>query len=579
MLFYDFEVFYEDWLVVIIDAETKKEHIFVNDPDGLIKFYNKNKNNIWVGYNSRHYDQYILKAIICGFEPQEINDWIINQKRLGWEFFKDFWKIKLYNFDIMTDRNRSLKQLEGFMGHDIRETTVSFDTDRKLTDEEIDEVIKYCRHDVQETMHIFAENIHEFTSQLELLKMFNLPMRHISKTKAQLSALILDAKQPTIPREDEFNLSFPDTLKINKYTHVLNFYNQVKHAKNPYDEFLETDIAGVPHIFAWGGIHGARRNYYGEGDYLLIDVASYYPALMIEYNYLSRNVKNPAKFKEIRDTRLELKVKGDKREGPLKIVINGTYGAMKDKYNGLYDPLMANNVCLGGQLLLLDLIEKLEPYVTLIQSNTDGLLIKLHHPDDYELVDDICYEWEQRTRMELEFEEYTKVIQKDVNNYVLVGIDESLETKGAYVKRLNPLDNDLPIVNKAVVDYLVHGIEPEETIFNAKRLIDFQKIVRISNKYEYAIYNGKRMTESVFRVFASVDKKDGQLLKVRDGSSSKIAYTPDNCFIDNSDVTNKKVPTKLDYWWYLDLANRRINDFLGYDEIEENNESWMRKWG
>ena len=30
---------------------------------------------------------------------------------------------------------------------------------------------------------------------------------------------------------------------------------------------------------------------------------------------------------------------------------------MKDKYNGLYDPRQANNVCIAGMLLLLDLIE------------------------------------------------------------------------------------------------------------------------------------------------------------------------------------------------------------------------------
>lgn len=562
MLFYDFEVFVEDWMVLIIDSSTKKEHIFINDEQSLIEFYNTHRDNIWVGYNSRHYDQYILKAIICGFTPQEMNHWIIAKRKLGWEFYQDFWKIQLYNFDIMTNRFRSLKQLEGFMGHDIRETSVSFDTDRKLTSEEIQEVINYCRHDVQETMHIFAENINEFTSQIELLKMFKLPMRHISKTKAQLSAIILNARQPKIPRNDEFNYSFPSTLRINKYTEVLKFYKENK----DYDKTLDIKIAGVPHIFAWGGIHGAIQNYYGEGNYLLIDVASYYPALMIEYDYLSRNVKNPAKFKEIRDTRIEYKKQKDEREAPLKIVINSTYGASKDKYNGLYDPLMANNVCIGGMTLLLDLIEKLEPHCTLIQSNTDGVLVKLKHPDDYDLIDDICYEWESRTRMELDFEEYVKVIQKDVNNYILVAADGSYESKGAYVKKLKPLDNDLPIVNEAVVNYLIHNVDPEDTIFNCTELIKFQKIVKISNKYEYARYKNQIMDETVFRVFASIDKDDGELLKVRDGSSSKIAYTPDRCFIENGDVTKMSVPSKLDYWWYLDLANKRINDFLGYEE-------------
>ena len=562
MLFYDFEVYNQDWLVVIIDAQNKKEHVFVNDRDSFINFYNQNKNNIWIGYNSRHYDQYILKALVCGFGPHELNDWIINKRRPGWQFFHEFWKVRLYNFDIMTDRNKSLKQLEGFMGHDIQETSVSFDVDRKLTEEEIKEVIKYCRHDVQETMHIFTENIHEFTSHMELLKMFNLPLRNINRTKVQLAAMILDAKKPRFKRDDEFNLSFPPTMKIDKYKEVISFYIENK----DYDKYFDIEIAGVEHTFAWGGIHGARRNYYGEGDYLLIDVASYYPALMIEYDYLSRNVKDKNKFKEIRDTRLRYKLDNDPKELPLKLLINGTYGAMKDKYNELYDPLMANNVCVAGQLLLLDLIEKLEPHCKIIQSNTDGVLIKLGHSDDFELVDDICYEWEKRTRMELEFEEYVKVIQKDVNNYILVGRDGKLETKGAYVKKLNPLDNDLPIVNKAVVDYFVKGIDPEQTIFNCVNLIDFQKIVKISSKYEFAKYGNKIMNESVFRVFASLDKSDSELLKVRDGSTSKIAYTPDRCFIDNGNIENKTVPSKLDYWWYLDVANKRINDFLGYDD-------------
>lgn len=415
----DFEVFSHDWLVVIADTDTKQEHVFVNNEQALIDFYNEHKKDIWVGYNSRHYDQYILKAIICGFKPQEINHWIIVKKESGWKFYKDFWKIQLYNYDVMTDKNKSLKQLEGFQGHNIKESSVSFDIKRELTEKEIDEVIKYCRHDVHETMNVFMENIEEFQSQMELLKMFNLPLKNISKTKAQLSAVILEARPPRIPRNDEFDFQFPPTMRVEKYKEVLDFYKE----NRDYDKVLEIEVAGVPHVFAWGGLHGARDNYIDTGFFINVDVASYYPALMIEYDYLSRNVKNKAKFKEIRDTRLKYKAVKDKREKPLKIVINGTYGAMKDKFNGLYDPRQANNVCIGGQVLLLDLIEKLESHCQLIQSNTDGLLIKLYDEDDFDLIDDICYEWESRTRMKLEFETFVKVIQKDVNNYILVKED------------------------------------------------------------------------------------------------------------------------------------------------------------
>lgn len=559
MLFYDFEVFIYDWLVVIIDTDTKSEHVFVNDTHGLIQFYDKHKSDIWIGYNSRHYDQYILKAIICGFRPQEINHYIIVQNKPGWQFYKDFWNIQLFNYDVMTNKFRSLKQLEGFQGHDIDESSVSFGILRELTSDEIQEVISYCRHDVHETMYIFKENISEFESELELLKMFKLPLKHISKTKAQLSAFILDAKQPTIPRQDEFDFSFPSTMAIAKYTDVIKFYD----ANRSYDKTLNIDVAGVPHTFAWGGLHGARDNYIGEGYFLNIDVASYYPALMIEYGYLSRNVKNPDKFREIRDTRLKYKAAKDKRQAPLKIVINGTYGAMKDKYNGLYDPLMANNVCIGGMMLLLDLIERVEPYCTLIQSNTDGILIKLNHPDDYDLIDDICYEWEQRTKMELEFDEFVKVIQKDVNNYILIDADGNYKSKGACVKKLNKLDYDLPIVNEAVVNYFVKGIDPKETIYNCTELVKFQKIIKISGKYDHARHGNNLMHERVFRVFASTNKQDKPLRKVKNKIPEKIAYTPERAFIHNEDVTGVSIPNKLDREWYLDLAKKRISDFIG----------------
>ena len=48
-------------------------------------------------------------------------------------------------------------------------------------------------------------------------------------------------------------------------------------------------------------------------------------------------------------------------------------------------------------LLLLDLIEKLEAHCEIIQSNTDGILIKMSSLNDFELIDDICFEGRTHT--------------------------------------------------------------------------------------------------------------------------------------------------------------------------------------
>ena len=297
MLFYDFEVFKHDWLVVIMDTDTQTETVIVNNEDKLIDFYNQNKPNIWIGYNSNGYDRYILKAIICGFSPQEVNDWIIKQKNQGWEFSSLFNQVQLYSYDTQISKLKSLKQLEAFMGHDIRETSVPFDIDRKLTEDEIKDVIRYCRHDVQETIEVFMFQIEEFQSQLALINEFNLPIRNISKTKPQLSSTILNAVIKH--HDDEMDIEIVDIIKLNKYDYVRTWYKN----NRDYDKVLETDIAGVPHVFAWGGLHGAINNYHEEGFFINMDVASMYPAIMIEYDFLSRNVANKDKYRHIRDTR------------------------------------------------------------------------------------------------------------------------------------------------------------------------------------------------------------------------------------------------------------------------------------
>lgn len=564
ILFYDFEVFKHDWLVVIKDTDSKTTHTIVNDVDHLRNFYEEHKNDIWCGYNSRSYDQWILKAIIAGFNPKELNDWIIVKHQPAWQFSSTLWKIPLYNYDVMTSFH-GLKQLEGFMGNDIRETTVPFNIDRKLTEEELQEVIFYCNHDVEQTMEVFINRIEEFEAHMGLIKNFKLPLKYISKTKAQLSAIILGADKRE--RDDEFEITIVDTIKINKYKEILQWY------KNPlnrdYKKSLEIEVAGVPHVFGWGGLHGARDKYMDEGVFINSDVGSFYPSLMIQYDFLSRNVRDKSKYKNIYDYRMQLKHEGKKKEQqPYKIVLNATYGASKDKYNNLYDPLQANNVCINGQLMLLDLIEKIiegVPGVKLIQSNTDGVMWKLPSVDCIEIYKKICEEWCNRTRMTLDHDHIKKVVQKDVNNYLIVMEDGKIKSKGAYVKSLNKLDYDLPIINKALMNYFIKGIFPEVTIKNCNQLKEFQKVCKVSSKYLYAYHGNKKLDEKVLRVFASRSRNDKGVFKQKTegGTLEKIASTPVRCFIDNSDIEGKEVPRKLDKQWYINMAWKRIKDFIG----------------
>lgn len=221
-IFYDFEVFKHNWMVVLIDYDTKKGKVIVDDVDELKRFYKMFKDDIWIGYNSRMYDQYILKGILLGMNPYYISSRIINDNVKGFNVVREGYKIPLNNFDITTGFH-SLKQLEGFMGSRIKESSVPFDISRALTEKEIKEVVDYCIHDVKQTIEVFDNKKEEFESQLALIEAFDLEMSMFTKTKAQLSAFILGAEKQG-NRGDEFELRFPNTLKIEKYKHIVDWY-------------------------------------------------------------------------------------------------------------------------------------------------------------------------------------------------------------------------------------------------------------------------------------------------------------------------------------------------------------------
>lgn len=317
MNFYDFEVFLNDWLVVIIDVVNHVKTVIHNDRDGLIEYYDKHKKDVWIGFNSRRYDQYILKAIIVGLNPKELNDWIIEKDRPAWEFSDLLREVPLNNYDVMSNIDRGLKAFEGFMGNDIKETSVPFNIDRPLTESELQETIKYCTHDVEQTIEVFIQRKSDFDAQIGLLKMFQLPLSDISRTKVQLSAKILEARKHTY--HDEFDISFPPTLRLSKYSHIMDWYKEP--SNRDYTKSLDVMVAGVPHSFGWGGVHGAIEKYVGEGYFVNMDVASLYPSLMIRYNLHSRSC-NPQKFNEIVATRLKFKHEKNPMQAPLKIVIN-----------------------------------------------------------------------------------------------------------------------------------------------------------------------------------------------------------------------------------------------------------------
>lgn len=582
---YDCEVFAYDWLVTIKDKETGQRTRIWNDNEALKMALSDDC--VYIGFNSKHYDQFIVKAIAADFTPQEIkkvNDFIIGGGQ-GWDcpLLKNFY-FAFNNVDIKDDMQMglSLKAIEGHLGISVQESTVPFDIDRPLTEAERRETEFYCDHDVDTAERLIDIRKDYLKNKVHIGRLAGLSdVKAMGMTNAKLTAAILKATKK--PHDDERKYVYPENLKREYIPpEVFAFFDKMYDPsisdKELFSGKLEFQIGDCPGVVGYGGIHAAIPHYFFEetGDRVIRnkDVASYYPHLMTLCGYTSRNIPSAKVFENVLETRMKAKASGDKATAnALKLVVNTTYGALLNKYNDLFDPLMGRSVCITGQLFLMELAQHLYadiPDLKIVQLNTDGIMVECDRKYLPKL-DEICDEWQSRTGFELEEDAVVRIAQKDVNNYVEVQEGGKAKSKGGYLVRgistvgAFNINNNACIVAAAVKEYLVNGVPVEDTINGCNDIFQFQLIAKAGVKYReaYHLVDGEKVpVQKVNRVYATKDERYGKLFKVKaeNDSTAKIEMLPEHCIIDND---NHLTIDDVDKTFYIEMAKKRINDFLG----------------
>jgi len=587
LITYDCEVFSHDWIVVFKDKETGTFTVIHNDNEALRSCINED--TIYIGFNSKHYDQYIIKGICADLSPQEVkllNDYIIAGNQ-GWQYpLLNGFYFTFNNVDIRDDTQQglSLKAIEGHMGISIQETEVDFNLDRPLTKEELESTVFYCKHDVDATEKLTEIRKDYLKNKINLGRMAGLTeTKAMAMTNGKLTAAMLQATAK--PHDDERKYVYPDNLRKEFIPQeVFDFFNRMYDPSVSDTEYfkskLEISVGECPVTIGFGGIHGAIPNYFWseeeDPDEAIRnkDVGSYYPHLCTINGYTSRNIPSPQTYENVLDSRMKAKAAGDiATANALKLVCNTTYGCLLNQYNDLYDPLMGRSVCISGQLYLLELARHCYqdiPGLKIVQLNTDGIMVQCRK-EYLEQLDEICDEWQKRTGFDLETDSVIKIAQKDVNNYVEVQEGGKAKAKGGYlVKGISTagafnINNSCCIVATALKEYFVNGTPVEETINNCTDIFQFQIIAKAGAKYREAYHvvgDTKEQVQKVNRVYATADTKYGKLFKVKaeDDTTAKIESLPEHCIIDND---NQLTIDDVDKSFYIQMALKRVNDFMG----------------
>lgn len=560
---YDLEVFKQDFLFVAKEIGTENWVVINNDLQAMREFYMGHRDSLFIGYNSANYDTPVLRGYLQGKDPFELSDCIVNGERNNlWGLFNSK-KTPLFGVDLYHDDRGSLKEHSGFSGIDIRETEVDFTLDRELTPEEKVQNVEYCKNDVKATETRFWQKIDMLLAKMVLLADFGLNKEWLNRTNPSITAQILGAERTADRGDERADYKLPACFEIEDKTVLDMFTGQLD------DELkLEVERRDVTLVMGEGGSHSAIERFICTNKPTFHnDAGSLHPNSMRLFDLQSRNILDKTIYLDIIQKRLNAKhnkkskiiINGVEIDGWVldmgyKLPLNSTYGALGAEFNPLFDPRNRLLVCVVGQLAFYDLLEKLEPHGLITQTNTDAIDCQFFSDEDKEKALQIMRDFEERTGYELDTEPYVGIYQANVNNYIKVNEDLSVEVKGGI--GLNRGTNiTKAVVSNAFINFVVSGYDYKKYIDEETTIRAFQIISKMGNGYKKALLIDEEtgsytVAQKVNRVFAV---KEPNTLKLKKRKMIKVVYPEKPKLTGESKVDKRK----------LELYNKK------YMEVDE----------
>lgn len=256
--------------------------------------------------------------------------------------------------------------------------------------------------------------------------------------------------------------------------------------------------------------------------------------------------------------------KGSTENAMLKLALNGVYGDSNNEYSPFYDPMYTMKITINGQLSLCLLAEYLMeiPEMKIVQVNTDGITIA--YPHEYEdLYMQICKKWQDRVKLELEYADYSKMIIRDVNNYLAIYTNGKIKRKGAYqYEGLGWHQNQSALVIPMAAEAkMLHGTDIMEFLMQHKNKYDFLLRTKVPRSSKLVLRYEDRDVEqqNICRYYPCLS--GGKLIKIMPPLPDKDELREMSIDSDwNVKICNKieDFTWDVDYAYYLSEASKLV---------------------
>lgn len=555
--------------------------VYINIPEmrDRAKLHLLNDRYNLFGFNNHDYDDFLIHDILINRPLEYIklkSDTIVKKDRFREKL--DWWS---YDLREQMPLGFSLKKFESMAGLQVEESSIPFDKDDEFTVEEILEVVHYNILDLIATVALYEERLDYFNGKELLVDEYGYEGAQ-RWSNGSISANYLMGR-------DKLSSFVPDKSKIyGMPPHVQLFLESAeefspivsslptsaqreKMKRKLYSE-MKTEDHGMVYTWAWGGLHSAKGytevNKRGtkkivyelvdETDVRQWDVTSMFPNIMIRDELLGTATP---KFKKLVEERIKNKKTNKALAGTQKIVVNAVYGLLRLLSSKLFNPQSAIHVNVSGMVAVYHLAKRLSEVGTVFQVNTDGVAFKPFKNVTEDQLDTIRSEWEKEFSLGLETSMFTRLVQRDVNNYVAVKPDGKIKLKGGAVSQANGVD-----VTKASTPTIIDHMLVQRIVYNKPFI---QTVTEgVFRDYTFTLKAMKSATQSgkmvkgdtileneVNRVYASNDGEPILKHKTK-GENAKFPDTPDKMEVANYKLPKER-PDDLDLNYYVELAEKK----------------------
>jgi hypothetical protein len=340
----------------------------------------------------------------------------------------------------------------------------------------------------------------------------------------------------------KFRMFFPKSLNFQTKS-IKDFISALgeEFIKNKKQLFPIT-VGKTTYTIAKGGIHStetARKIIPPAGVKLTdIDVQSQYPNAFIKFRACPPHLK-PSLYEQVAEKvekRVELKNIARKlvEEGKLsesrpyssvqemlKLSLNGgLYGKLGQDGSFLEYPEGVLKICMGNQIEILMLIERMElAGFTVVSGNTDGIVVLYPETKEKEFLE-VCKQWELavgNTKLgKLEHNNFKAFWQESVNHYIGLKVDGKLKKKGRFSTEFELNKNkSARIIPLALEKYFIERVNPIEFITAHDNIYDFCIAKKSSKDLHYEQIKSETETIVLKKLIRYYASKDGDIIKKR----------------------------------------------------------------